>query len=97
MRKMRGSLIKVAQKNRAIGRHWFDADTMDFFTTRIESGLILGSYFITSEQYDDDAPRLFTVRHAEESGEINTVGEFQGYKSAYLAEKAIRELQGAEI
>jgi hypothetical protein len=85
------TMADVKDANRRIGNHWFDRSTMRFFNTKIESGLIGGKYFITSERYDDDRPRLFTVRRADPDGTIDTVGEFQGYHSREDAREAIRE------
>lgn len=82
----------VKAANRQIGGHWFDRSTMRFFNTKIESGLIGGKYFITSERRDDDCPRLFTVREARPDGGIGTVGEFQGYQSREDARDAVRVL-----
>jgi hypothetical protein len=65
--------------NEQNGGCWFEPDTMRFFGTRIESGIINGRYFITSEQQDGDSPRKFSVRSFDEAGKIDTVGEFHGY------------------
>jgi hypothetical protein len=82
----------VKAANRQIGNHWFDRGTMRFFNTKIESGLIGGKYFITSERCDDNHPRLFTVRRAEPDATIDTVGEFQQYRTRDDAREAVREL-----
>lgn len=44
------SLLDHAAANFARGHHWYDPDTLEFFGTRFESGLIYGRFFITSEQ-----------------------------------------------
>jgi hypothetical protein len=81
----------VKAANRAIGNHWFDRSTMSFFNCKIESGLIAGRYFITSEK-NEDRPRLFSVRAAMPDGSIDTIGEFQAYISRDDARAAIKSL-----
>ena len=70
----------VIAANKAIGNHWFERDTMRFFKTRIESGLIAGHRFITSEK-GPDGVRRYSVREACPDGTIDTVGEFQAYRT----------------
>ena len=81
----------VKSANRQTGGHWFDRDTMRFFNTKIESGLIGGKYFITSERYDEDRPRKYTVRMAAPDGSVDTIGEFQAHLSKENAREAIRD------
>jgi hypothetical protein len=69
--------IKVANLRR--GHYWFSSSTMHFFRSRVESGVIAGRYFVTSEQFDDRAPRLYTIRKANDDGTIDTFGEFQQF------------------
>jgi len=54
----------------ALGSHFFDADTMRFFNSRILDGLhtltteseTAFGFFVTSERYDENTPRKYTVR-----------------------------------
>lgn len=75
--------LKAAARN--AGSHFFDKGAMQFFNSRIEGGMIGGRWFITSEQFDDESPRLYTVRvvtrddAAVPALQIDTVGEFQAY------------------
>lgn len=85
----------VISANRAIGNHWFDADTMRFFKTRIESGAIPlhsenchKARFITSEK-GPDGVRRYSVREAQPDGTIDTIGEFQQYRTRDKARAAI--------
>lgn len=73
------SIAQIQQVNEAQGQFWFSPDTMRFFKSRIESEVIDGRYFVSSEQEGPDAPRLFTVRSAEDDGEIMTVGDLGAY------------------
>ena len=74
---------------KATGMHFFDRKTMRFFNSRIESGLLKGKYFITSEQFDEKALRYYTLREIQPDLSINTVGEFQQYKTKEAAKAAI--------
>jgi len=78
------SMSDVIEANKAIGNHWFDKSSMRFFNTKIESRLIAGKRFITSEKGPDEV-RRYTVREALPSGEIDTVGEFQEYRTLEAA------------
>ncbi len=71
----------IKRANKRAGQFWFNRDTMIFFNCCIHGGVIKGKYFISSEQNKLDDPRLFTVRMINEKGEIETIGEFQQYKT----------------
>lgn len=85
-------LDQVVEASRANGHHWFSPDTMRYFGTRLESPLIQGRWFITSECQDDATmPRMYTVRLVtDDRGTIETVGEFMAYATLAEAQTAIR-------
>ena len=75
------NLQQVKRQHKALGGHFFDREAMHFFGSRVESPLIGGKWFVTSEQFMDD-PRRFTVREVVDLGDriaIETVGEFQEF------------------
>ena len=86
--------LQIEYKNRHYENgtegHYFDADTMRFFKSRIgiarrcKSGIW---YFVTSEQ-PPHGPRMWSVRKMELDGDINTVGEFCSL-SQYMANKLV--------
>ena len=78
---MFNTIDEIKQANKRIGHHWFDSNTMSFFNSKIESDVIYGKYFITSERCGLDllASRKFSIRIANEDGSIDTVGDFQQY------------------
>jgi hypothetical protein len=82
----------VDEIRRAHDGHWFDADTMRFFRTRLGDIVIGGRYFISSEASDYNAPRLYSIREAFADASIDTVGEFQAYRTRREAEKVARTL-----
>lgn len=61
--------------------HWFDASTLRFFSSRISQRVYPapgGAYFVSSEASPGEG-RRYSVRFADSSGDITTVGEFQEY------------------
>src|SRR3990167_1540889 len=80
------------------GRHWFDADTLRFFRGRLAKGGYRAAdgsvYFVSSEQNHGMGapyPRLYTVRRLTgPKGNIETVGEFQQYRSGGTASTAAK-------
>lgn len=64
--------------SKANGGHFFDPQAMRFFNSKIESELIEGRYFITSERYSTDEPKLYTIRQISDTGQIlDDIGSFQ--------------------
>lgn len=73
------------------GRHWFDADSIRFFRTRLPKYAFPcghGVYFVTSEQCGHFR-RGYSVRKFWQ-GRIQTVGEFNSYPSRKSAVRAMR-------
>lgn len=79
--------FKAAYKK--TGMHFFDRKTMRFFNTRIESGLLKGKYFITSEAFKESQPRLYTLREIQDDLQIKTVGQFNSCKTKEEAKRLI--------
>jgi hypothetical protein len=78
--------------SKANGGHFFDASAMRFFNSKIESELIDGKFFITSERFDMDCPKLFTIRQISETGQIlDDLGEFQEFDTLHGALVALGE------
>lgn len=76
--------------------HWFSPATMRFFSSRVAQTATLHNgkaYFVSSEQFRYDSPRFYTIRVCDmRTGDIDTVGEFQQYRSSQQAKAAIRQL-----
>ena len=84
------TMADVKRNNKQAGRYWFSPDTMGFFNSRVESELVAGKFFVTSEQRDWDAPRLYSIRKYDpETHQIGTVGDFQAFKTCQDALDAI--------
>ncbi len=90
------SMTQIKRANAKAGFHWFEPGSMSFFRSQIFSGIYGGQYFITSEQFSDDTPRLYTIRQAFPDGSIDTVGEFQAYKTLLDAITVAKTLPEAQ-
>ncbi len=80
--------------------YFFNADTMRGFSSRISElcwRVKDDIYFITSEADKSyikhkGSTRAFTIRKCDLSGDINTIGEFQGHDTLTDARKEIKEI-----
>ncbi len=85
----------IRKRNAAAGGCWFEPSTMRFFSSRVQ-GSFYGAkdgraYFVTSER-GPSGRRAYSVRVAQLDGSIDTVGEFQGYRTGRAAHAAAREV-----
>ena len=81
------TIDQIKQLDKEAGHHFFEADTMRFFNSRVSS-VTFGSYFVTSENGPDNI-RAWSVRRLDpETRHVVTVGEFQRYPSLKSALKA---------
>jgi hypothetical protein len=86
------TIAELKALNEQNGGCWFGKGETAFFGTRIESGIIDGKYFISSEQ-PPYGPRQFTVRSFDDAGSIGTVGEFGAYRNLREAKEALTSLR----
>ena len=70
------TIAEARKLHREKGLHFFDADTMRFFNSKIHGATLYGGrYFVTSERFDDTRPRRYSVREIDpKTGSISTVG-----------------------
>lgn len=66
------SIDDVIKANEKAGQCWFSPATQAWWKTKIETGLIRGRYFITSED-PFNTGRKFAVRYARDDGHIDTI------------------------
>lgn len=66
---------------------------MRFFGTRVETELVDGRYFITSEKPPPPSARGYTIREVTEDA-INTIGELCGYSSCAEARRGLKDVIG---
>tara|TARA_R110000824_G_scaffold388405_3_gene583975 strand:+ start:960 stop:1226 length:267 start_codon:yes stop_codon:yes gene_type:complete len=76
-------MADIKRNNKQAGLHFFDKDTMNYFDSKIETGLYKDNTFITSERHNDsNEPRRFTIRKALECGKsIKTIGNFGEFET----------------
>lgn len=87
------NIRQIEYANTSAGQYFFSPSTMRFFRSKVASRTVInGRYFITSEQFDDDSPRLYTIRRANDDGTISTIGEFQQYETVTAAKAAAANL-----
>lgn len=99
------TIAKIKQAVKAADGHFFDTDTMRFFSSRVVERVWYGAdgvfFFVTSEQFKPSSgpahARRYTVRRWSEAepGSVDTVGSFQQYGSGRAANKAAAELADA--
>lgn len=85
-------MCEVRIRNKAIGHHFFDPSTMRFFRSRVGNTIYGDKYFISSEQFDERSPRLFSIRLVNPDGSIDTMGEFQEYSTRAQAMREVKRL-----
>ena len=80
------SNVEQEYRNRRPQGHWFDADTMRFFKSRIgqEISIPSGWLFVTSERQDWQAPRRYSIRYLNyrKGADIYTVGPFYEFTAS---------------
>jgi len=91
------TLEQFKNYHEANGGKWFSPGAMKFFAARVETDLINGCYFITSEQFKcpghATGKRYFTIRKADmHSLSVETIGTFQQYTTKAAAIKAAEAL-----
>lgn len=90
-----GEYYSMNDLERAYRGHWFSPGAMRFFKSRLGSEVLPvpdGWLFVSSERFDYNTPRLYTIRKMDQYGEISEVGEFQEYTSSASARRVMRRL-----
>lgn len=94
------TLDQVKRAAGSAGSHWFDRDALRYFNSRISERVYPvpgGALFISSEKfrglYEPDGERLYTVRSCTYDGKIDTVGEFQQWRTSKQAHARAAWLQ----
>jgi hypothetical protein len=89
------TLDQIKRAAYGAGSHWFDRSAMRYFNSRIGERVHPvpgGALFVSSEQFDWNSPRLYSVRSCTFEGSIDTVGEFQQYATNSAAHAAASSL-----
>ena len=85
------TIEEMKRKNEEAGHSWFSKENMRLFGTKIADPPNRKGLFITSEYIDAGVEkRGYTIRHFDEkTGHVNTVNEFNQYKSLEEAKRAV--------
>jgi hypothetical protein len=95
---------ELRRRQRYNGGCWFSNDSMKFFSCRVSelmwqkggsndsSYKTKDIYFITSEADSTNSVRAFTIRKANENGDITTIGDFLEWPTLYYARKELKKL-----
>lgn len=89
------SEFKAAYK--AAGMHFFDRKTMNFFKSRIESGVLKDRFFITSESDIRGENRFYNLREIESDLGIRTIGEFNSATSKETIKRRLNTYLSEQI
>ena len=76
------NMTELKRRHKAGGGIFFSRSAMQFWNSKIESPLMGGKYFVTSE--GSDITRRFTVRQAVANGdrvEITTLSDYQEFET----------------
>lgn len=88
----------IGDLERAAKGHFFDADTMLFFDSKVYDGFKRttdGLVFITSERDKaSGTPRYYTLRILEADGYVRSLSDFGEYLRLDRAQKALAALDG---
>lgn len=90
------TIADVRRANREAGQHFFDRDTMHFFSSRVVSSLYAGRYFITAESYPETGRTTYAVREVREDGFIKVDISSMRHMDIEDAREAARNL-GREV
>jgi hypothetical protein len=93
-------IYNIKRANRQAGFHFFEPATMRFFDSRTGQEAYQGAggtFFVSSEQFHGSnghsAARHYSVRKFDPlSGDIDTVGGFQAYRTSAAARQAALKL-----
>ncbi len=95
------SVEDLERTNRGNGGRFFEPSVMQAFSSQIETQILPGNYFVTSERFPrvEGAafPRRYTLRRATNNGAIQTIGGYQAFDSVQDALAAIPQPFGQDL
>jgi len=84
----------VRAANARIRQKWFNPSSVKWFNSVVETELIDGEFFITSERMYTDMEKTFTIRKVLPNGEIADLSKFQEFKTLEAAKDALINQRG---
>lgn len=86
------TIAMMRRANKSAGFYFFERDTMRFFRSRVAPGTHHGRVFITSEQFDYQSPRKYTVRAIKDDGTTADLSGFQAFETLAQARSYVKRL-----
>jgi hypothetical protein len=86
------NMTDVIAANQRLGQHWFSKGAMEFFNTVIETDLIDGRHFITSDRMEIEDKKRYAIREVDSLGRVQTIGNIRDFASVKGAEAYIETL-----
>jgi len=86
---MFSTIQEIKEANENAGQDFFKEGVMRLFIREIESEVLKGKFFVTSERYDTFAPKQYTVRQVSDNGHVTNVSKFQEFDDKYEALESI--------
>lgn len=86
------SIDEIRSANESIGHHFFDNE---WFSKVADPTIYSGRYFITEDFLNIgtiNVPSKYSIRRADDTGAIATVGVYASYESLKQAIEAVREI-----
>lgn len=84
------NINQIYVANAKAGYHFFEAETLNFFGSKVYPKIYGGRFFITSEKRPrSNDPRRFTVREAKDDGSVVSASCFQQFATKRQAERFI--------
>lgn len=95
------TIDEIKSAHSRVGGYFFDESSMQFFRSRVSRTVIGagdrgGAFFTTSEQFDRDSPRLYTVRYCSPTGVIYRASDFQQYQTSASAIRAAKRISASD-
>ena len=91
MKKTKYTLSEIMRKN----KNFFSKESMNFFNSKININQQTQNnhnMFITSEKFDYNSPRLYTIRMFLKENYICTFSDFQQFETLSQAKKELKKL-----
>jgi len=93
------NIQEIIDHNFEAGQFYFSEGAMRFFNS-VVAPTLYGEHqniFITSEQFDEDTRRMYSVHLIDENGEVQDLSEFQQFKHIKQAKKFIANYLGEMV
>lgn len=87
------SIDEIRSANESLGHHFFDNQ---WFSKVADPTIYAGRYFITEDFLNIGTikvPPKYSIRRADDTGAVSTVGMYASYESLKQAIEAVREMK----